>query len=268
MSVAPSSRLYTLIALALGCVVVRGQTCDTYVVPTISGGFTTRQFIDFSTVTAGGDASSLLSSYGISISDYSVSSTPVAHTFTPDNVALGTGSLEMTVSAYTGSGAVISSEIVTNELFEFGSVRTVLQSSTTPGVVEGNFFYLNDNEEIDFEILTSTTLTASADVPAGIWATNQPENPPQAQRSHLASILHKASMWGSNATTFYIDGVQQAQLTTNVPNAAGHWIWNVWSSGDPEWSNGPPTADSVTYIQSIEIYNGYTSTVSGTVCDV
>ncbi|KAG6807664.1 hypothetical protein H0H92_006755, partial [Tricholoma furcatifolium] len=31
----------------------------------------------------------------------------------------------------------------------------------------------NDNEESDFEILTSTAVTASADVGAGIWATNQ-----------------------------------------------------------------------------------------------
>lgn len=37
--------------------------------------------------------------------------------------------------------------------------------------------YLNvvddDNQEIDFEILTTTALSASADLPAGIWATNQ-----------------------------------------------------------------------------------------------
>lgn len=38
---------------------------------------------------------------------------------------------------------------------------------------------VNDNQEIDFEILTTTALTASADVPAGIWATNQ------VRRTHL-----------------------------------------------------------------------------------
>jgi hypothetical protein len=32
---------------------------------------------------------------------------------------------------------------------------------------------VNDNQEIDWEILTSTTLTSSPNVPAGIWATNQ-----------------------------------------------------------------------------------------------
>lgn len=32
---------------------------------------------------------------------------------------------------------------------------------------------VNDNQEIDFELLTTTALTASSTVPAGIWATNQ-----------------------------------------------------------------------------------------------
>ena len=31
----------------------------------------------------------------------------------------------------------------------------------------------NDNQEIDWEILTTTTLTSRPGVPAGIWATNQ-----------------------------------------------------------------------------------------------
>ncbi|KAH0582422.1 hypothetical protein H2248_010365 [Termitomyces sp. 'cryptogamus'] len=79
----------------------------------------------------------------------------------------------MKVSAYSGSGAIFSSEMVTNDIFKYASVRTVLKSSPVGGVVEGNFFYLNDNQEIDWEILTSTTLQPSAEVPAGIWATNQ-----------------------------------------------------------------------------------------------
>jgi len=53
-----------------------------------------------------------------------------------------------------------------------------------------------------------------------------------------------------------------------VPTAAGHWVWNAWSSGDPYWSNGPPTADSLTHIRSIEIYNGFTSTPSGSICNI
>jgi hypothetical protein len=47
----------------------------------------------------------------------------------------------MKVSAFTGSGSIQSSEIATNDVFKYASVRTVVKSSGVPGVVEGNFFY-------------------------------------------------------------------------------------------------------------------------------
>lgn len=107
--------------------------------------------------------------------------------------------LQLKVSAYSGSGAINSAEVSSNTKFKYGSVRTVQKSSSTPGVVEGNFFYgkqfhtfaravgrsstlvflANDNQEIDWEILTSTIDKASSCVPAGIWATNQPLVPGQ-----------------------------------------------------------------------------------------
>ncbi|KAF8064210.1 concanavalin A-like lectin/glucanase domain-containing protein [Lyophyllum atratum] len=250
--------------------------CNTYVAPLISGGFTQRQFIDFSGVSPGGDVASLLSANGIYISDYPISAGPVPRTFTPNNVAFGSGSLDMKVSAYTGSGSILSSEIATDDVFKYASVRTVLKSSGVPGVVEGNFFYLNDNQETDWEILTSTTLTSTPQVPAGIWASNQALVPGQPSTHSTVPFTFDPSQgyheyridWAADATTFYIDGVQKARLTTNVPTQAGPWIWNSWSNGDPFWSNGPPTANSITHIRSIEIYKGYTSTRSGTICNI
>ena len=49
--------------------------------------------------------------------------------------------MDLKVNAYTGNGSVQSAEIVTNSMFKYASVRTVLKSSGVPGVVEGNFFY-------------------------------------------------------------------------------------------------------------------------------
>jgi len=164
----------------------------------------------------------------------------------------------------------------TQDQFKYASVRTVQKSSKTKGVVEGNFFYLNDNQEIDWEILTSTISTSSACVPAGIWATNQaviPGTPNTHQTVPFTfdptAAFHEYRIdWSAGVTSFYIDGQQKARFTTNVPTQAGPWLWNVWSNGDPCWSNGPPTADSTTQIRSIDIYKGWTSTVSGTVCNV
>ncbi|KAG5643179.1 hypothetical protein DXG03_001383 [Asterophora parasitica] len=231
-----------VLLLALQVVGAYAQTCNTYVVPSITGGFTQRQFIDFSKVSPGGNVASLLSANGISISNYPISAGPVPRTFTPNNVAFGSGSLDMKVSAYRGSGSVLSSEILTNDLFKYASVRTVLKSSGVPGVCEGNFFYLNDNQEIDWEILTSTTLTGNDGVPAGIWASNQALVPGQpsthqnipftfdpSQGYHGEGnldlplrVLNLANSGLQNiestadATVFYIDGVQKARFTTNV----------------------------------------------------
>lgn len=101
----------------------------------------------------------------------------------------------MRVNGYTG-GFIKGAEIATLNSAPYGSVRVQYKSSGVPGVCEGNFFYsafpfgrlsiplemsllmelfsaANDNLEVDFEILTSTTRTSSPYVPAGIWATNQ-----------------------------------------------------------------------------------------------
>ena len=81
---------------------------------------------------------------GLIISDYPVASTPIGHTFTPEKVALSTTSgftaLDLKTSAYS-SGNVQCAEVTTSNTFKYASVRTVLKSSPTAGIVEGNFFY-------------------------------------------------------------------------------------------------------------------------------
>ena len=56
-------------------------------------------------------------------------------------------------------------------------------------------------------------------------------------------------------------------LHVKVPTEAVRWVWNAWSDGNPNWSGGPPTADSSTLIRSIEIYNGFISTPQGSICN-
>lgn len=130
----------------------------------------------------------------MSISDYGPLDGPVKHTFVPGNVVLGDGVLEVKVNAYDGSGNVNCGEIQSNDAFLYGSMRTVLKSSGVPGIVEGMFTYrelstqtwrypiyvdaflflkVNDNQEADWEILTTTVSEPSENVPAGVWATNQ-----------------------------------------------------------------------------------------------
>lgn len=213
------------------------------------------------------------------ISDYAVPNDPLNHTFTPANAALSTVDgftvLDLKVSAYT-SGNVICAAVGTDAFFQYASVRTMLKSSPVEGIVEGNFFYLNDYQEIDFEILTTTALKSSPNVSMGIWATNQATTEGGNKTYEIIPFSFDPSEdfheyridWTSAASTFFIDGNQVASLTTNLPTNPGGWIWNVWSNGNPTWSAGPPTEDTHTYIKTIEMYTGYTDTVNGTACSI
>ncbi|KAF8878086.1 concanavalin A-like lectin/glucanase domain-containing protein [Infundibulicybe gibba] len=254
----------------------QNATCGTYVIKGQPGGFTNRTFIDFSGVN-GGDAAAFLAQHGMTISNYQVGAGLIPHTFIRDNVALGSGTLDMKVSSYSGSGSVQSAEILTQEKFKYGSMRTVVKSSPTPGVCEGFFTYAGNNQESDWEILTSTTMESSGPaVPAGIWATNQALSTGGQSTSIAVPVDSKPSDafhelqldWYPGSTTYLYDGVQRAKHTTNVPNVDSNWIINAWSDGNKNWSAGPPTADSITQIRSILIYNGYTTDVKGTVCDI
>ncbi|KIY73010.1 glycoside hydrolase family 16 protein [Cylindrobasidium torrendii FP15055 ss-10] len=264
--------LFSAVALAQK---VRETTdsCGSYTVDGMKGAFADAVTIDFSN--ASGDVGSFLDQNGFYISDYNVESTPVAHRFSKDHVTLGDGVLEMKVSAYT-SGSILSSEIASYDSFLHGSVRVTMKSSKTAGVCEGIFFYKNDNQETDIELLTTTSLEASDSVPAGYWTTNQAVVPGgQSTSKNIAfgfnptDDFHEYRIdWAEGSTTFFVDGTQVNKLTDNVPTEASAFIFNAWSSGDKFWSAGPPTADSVTQIRKIELYKGYLPKVQGRACSV
>ncbi|KAF8893411.1 concanavalin A-like lectin/glucanase [Infundibulicybe gibba] len=271
---------FVLLAICFASFVQAGvieerQNCATYVIAGRPGGFTKKQFINFAGVN-GGNAADFLAQNGLAISNYPVNDQPVPHSFVPENVALGAGTLNMKVNGWSGNGAIKSAEIITQDRFRYASVRTILKSSPTKGIVEGNFMYASDNQEVDYEILTATTLQASPDVPAGIWATNQATTPGQPSTYQTlpfgftpSQAFHEYRIdWFSDSTEFFIDGNHKTTLTSNVPTSDGYWIWNSWSNGDPNWSNGPPKADAITQIRSILIYKGWTPNVVGPVCNV
>ncbi|KAF5351663.1 hypothetical protein D9756_007715 [Leucocoprinus leucothites] len=259
--------------------------CDTYVVSGAPGGFTQRVFVDFSGVTPGTNVSALLRYlylvYFVKVETWNRQQTPgqqrtISTCLYAFKYTGRGGALNFKVSAHHGSGGVQSAEMATQDHFLYASARTVQKSSKTPGVVEGNFFYRNDNQEIDWEILTSTIWSRSDCVLPGIWAVNQGVIPGTSSISKRITFtfdptadFHEYRIdWSPGATAFYIDGQLKTRFTTNVPSQAGPWVWNTWSNGDPCWSNGPPTVDSITQIRSIEIFKGWTSMASGNVCNV
>ncbi|TFK25238.1 concanavalin A-like lectin/glucanase [Coprinopsis marcescibilis] len=257
---------------------VRQMRCDSYVVSNMTGAFRTRQFIDFSTAKAGDNTQVALRAAGLTASDWPVKIHDdfLQHMFRPINVELTNAALNLKVQAYSGSGDVQAAEIATDAVFLYGSVRTVMKSSTTPGVCEGNFLYANKYNEVDYETLTSTIDVSSRCVPQGIWATHQALSDAVNKTSVIIPFpfdprtdFHEYRIdWSADASRFYLDGAFQTSISENVPEIAGPWMWNVWSNGDPCWSAGPPTADSITQIRSIEIFRDFISQPTGNVCNV
>ncbi|KIY61712.1 glycoside hydrolase family 16 protein [Cylindrobasidium torrendii FP15055 ss-10] len=245
---------HLLLSSALFSAVAYGQSCSDSTT------------VDFSGVSSGQDVAEFLSQFNMGVSNYNnVPSTPILHDFVNSNVAFGDGVLEMKVQAYSGSGNVQSSEIVSNDEFLYGSLRVTMKSSKTKGICEGIFFFKSDLQETDIELLTTTSLEASADLPAGFWTTNQAHVADEDSTSENIAFafdptedFHEYRIdWTADATTFFVDGSQVNELTDNVPNVPGLFIFNAWSSGDPQWSAGPPTEDSISQISKIVLYKGF-----------
>ncbi|KAK2728860.1 glycoside hydrolase family 16 protein [Colletotrichum kahawae] len=60
--------------------------------------------------------------------------------------------------------------------------------------------------------------------------------------------------WTEVFVRFYIDGSLIWETQSDVPSAAGPWIFNNWSNGDKGWSVGPPKSNAIFKIKDIDIY--------------
>ncbi|KPM43937.1 hypothetical protein AK830_g2575 [Neonectria ditissima] len=196
---------------------------------------------------------------GLSASDYQPDD---AHTFTPSNVNVADGYLELLVDGGQTDMPYMSGEIVTDvQNILYASVRTVAILSEPAGVCNGMFFYKSDTQESDIEWLSDKDSESNGGK-RKLWFTNQDANgdgkstyrsfsPP----SNPTTTEHEYRIdWTAGMTKFYVDGVKLWQTKRDVPDEAGPWIWNNWSNGDEGWSAGPPETDAVFKIKSIEMY--------------
>ena len=224
------------------------------------GGFNTHLSIDFTKVKEIPDT--------LSVDTYPVGAgnAPFSRLFTTDNVNLIHGdSLSMLVPGGQTESPILGAEIRTtyNDIL-YGSVRTVAKASTAAGSCHGFFFYKNDTQEVDIEILTSK--------PKKVHFTNQAVDGvtestcTAASPPDMTSAYHEYRIdWIPGKTMFYINGVLKRTLTENIPSIPGPWIWNNWSNGG-SWTTGPPQETSDLRIRHIEAYFNRTS-VSDAVAD-
>ena len=113
----------------------------------------------------------------------------------------------------------------------------------------GAFYYLKDSQEIDIEYLTDPSSLSNNGVgsPIPIWYSNQAvEEGGEATQAPIVATNNKGQTvtnlttqyheyridWTPDRTSFYFDGIKQADFADNVPYEPGYWIWNNWANGD------------------------------------
>ena len=118
----------------------------------------------------------------------------------------------------------------------------------------------NSETEIDFEY--------SANSPAYVWAvnwlnTNTRRDPTSSMETATAVPwpvatsypLHTYTfVWAPGVITFYFDGVQVAQHTTDVPSAPAYFMINHWGTNSSTTGWGGPATPSVNryfYVKSV-----------------
>ncbi|RPD63691.1 concanavalin A-like lectin/glucanase [Lentinus tigrinus ALCF2SS1-6] len=207
-----------------------------------------------------------LANYSLIINNYTVDSSgdPFSRTYTASNVDISDGYLTLKVSGGTQNGSSVpSAAIQTNDTnIRYGTFKTTAIASNVSGVCHGFFTYENDCQESDIEILTSHFTTGNARINPGLQLTNQATNCNSSDNTRDAipypqdptTAEHEYTLeWSKKASKFYFDDALIATMDTNVPSAPSSFLWNSWSSGNPNWTSGPPTQDSILRISKIDI---------------
>ena len=166
----------------------------------------------------------------LAISTYTIDSSPYTQQYTTSNVAVGDTSLQLKVPGGQSSSPVLGAEVSTQATdILYGSVRTFIKASTVPGTCHGAFFYKDDNQEVDIEIITGNRWK-------GVHYTNQkctenaqPTTIQMALPQNACEVFREyRTDWLPGRTDFYVDGKLQKSMTSNVPTTPGSWLWNNW----------------------------------------
>ncbi|TFK47022.1 concanavalin A-like lectin/glucanase [Heliocybe sulcata] len=156
--------------------------------------------------------------------------------------------LGMKTSAYTGSGQTEVSEIQSHrDDILYGTFRMRAQVPSVPGF----FTFQSNTQEADIEFLSSDPSYYNT-----AHYTNQPHVTQEVtvDGADFTAFGNHRIDWLPSATNFYYNDQQKATINQQVPTQPSYFLLNVWSDGDPTWTNGPPTSDAVATIQWVHLY--------------
>ncbi|KAI4213126.1 MAG: hypothetical protein LQ351_004280 [Letrouitia transgressa] len=155
------------------------------------------------------------------------------------------------------NGVVPISEMVTKRTdMLYGSYRAAFKYTKVAGTCGGFFWYYNDTNEIDVELLSSRRGSGNT---SPVWLViHSPSSPPAQEPQvpfHPDDGYHEYRFdWTPEKVSYYADGQHLGDVTTGLPTHPGRIHFNHWSNGDNGWTAGPPTADAVMSIAYVKAY--------------
>ncbi|KAF3908651.1 Beta-glucanase [Arthrobotrys entomopaga] len=151
-----------------------------------------------------------------------------------------------------------------NDMF-YGTFRIGYRPTRFPGTCFGFYWYHDDNQEIDIELLsreinaTDTLVNLVLHTPVG--GSNLDALPGTYQIVDLpynaSADVHELRFdWTPTAITWYQDGRQLWTIsnTTLFPQQPGHIVITHWSNGNPLWSAGPPDGNAALLLTYVKAY--------------
>lgn len=157
-----------------------------------------------------------------------------------------------------------------------GSFRIAMKTTGVNGTCAAFFFYRNDTQEIDVEILsaqqfasrhqwpvnlvvqnTSTPLALNG---SGPRSSNMEFHMVQQPDGAVGGMFHEYRFdWLPDRIDFYVDAWHTHTVTDNVPSSPGAIHFSHWSDGNPGWTHGPPAEDAVMTVAYVKAYFNTTS---------
>lgn len=164
---------------------------------------------------------------------------------------------------------VPSAEIVSQrDDILYGSFRVAMKTTGVNGTCGAFFFYRNDSQEVDLEILSVEQHNETSSWPVHLVVQDTFTMP---ERNHTRSdeLVYDLAFppggdvanyneyrfdWLPDRIDYYVNSWFMWSVTENIPSAPGRIHISHWSNGNPYWTHGPPKQDAVMTVSYVKAY--------------
>ena len=142
------------------------------------------------------------------------------------------------------------------EDIRYGSFRAYMKSTPINGTCAASFWYHNDSQEIDMELLSRQQERDTHPINLSVHSEESVANNYDATDTtgfiegklgfDPAQDFHEYRYdWSSDVVRYYVDGKWVGDIHDFIPSTPGYFQLSHWSNGFQGWSAGPPLQDAM-----------------------